>query len=335
MNVIDSRKVRAEAVAWLARLQASNRDCAVESGLREWLAASPEHAAAFERATDVWDDLGGVPTAALLRGKRSSEQRQVLRHPWTLVAAGAMACLALVVGLGVLFAWRPEADLSTRIGEQRMVTLEDGSRVVLNTDTRVVVEPWNDGVREVRLVRGEAYFEVAKNPAKPFVVVAGDKEVIAIGTAFVVRRQPGADERISVTMVEGTVAVTDPGDSPQAVFRSSGRGPTLTAGQLLVIAKSTPAAGEVDQPRIETVTAWRRGEVILDNTSLKDAIAEMNRYTLIALVIEDGSAADLPVSGIFRTGDSESFATAVATLYGLTVVKDSRHLILSGSPSLR
>src|SRR5260221_6876382 len=194
MNVIDSRKVRAEAVAWLARLQASNRDRAVENGLREWLAASPEHAAAFERATDVWDDLGGVPTAALLRGKRSSEQRQVLRRPWTWVAAGAMACLALVVGVGVLFAWRPDSNLSTRIGEQRMVTLEDGSRVVLNTDTRVVVEPWNDGVREVRLERGEAYLEVAKNPAQPVVVVARDQKVIATGTAVVVKRGANASD---------------------------------------------------------------------------------------------------------------------------------------------
>ena len=305
-----NRDARAEAVAWLARLQASGRSSATERGLQKWLAASPEHQQEFERATDVWEELGGVPAAVLMRS--ASKRAAPARWPMWSAAVTAIAVF-LVVSLLAL----RDDGLATRIGEQRMVTLSDGSRVTLNTDSRVSVAPWN-GVREVRLDRGEALFEVAKDPVRPFVVIAGDKKVTAIGTAFVVRRQAeGAGERVSVTMVEGKVSVTDIKGAPA----------TLVAGERMIVTASAPP--RIDQPRVETVTAWRRGEVVLDGTSLADAIAEMNRYSPVPISTADESIAQLPVSGIFRAGDSESFATAVATLYGLGVEKERQGLVIA------
>ena len=322
-----NRDVRAEAVAWLARLQASGRDRATERGLRKWLKASPEHAAEFERATDVWEDLGGVPAAAMRR-RTPEPQRAFWR--WPALAAVATSFAALLI---VAYLYPRDSDLSTRIGEQRMVTLPDGSRVTLNTNSRVTLASW-DVAREVRLDRGEAYFEVAKDTSKPFVVVAGDKKVIAIGTAFVVRRQPqGNDERISVTMVEGKVTIADADAAPRAGVAMPDGTPTLVAGQRLVLAKSTASSPQIDLPRIDAVTAWRRGEVVLDNTALRDAIVEMNRYSATSLDLDNEAIASLPVSGIFRAGDSDSFATAVATLYGLAVTKEPHRLLLSRSAS--
>lgn len=327
-----SRKAQAEAVAWLARLQASRHDQAMKSGLRRWLDASPEHAAAFERATDLWDDLGGVPTAVLLRSDLTPSRKQRERFTWQWVTAGATACAALFLAIGSLTIWNHDPDFSTRVGEQRTITLADGSHVSLNTDSSIVLGSWKD-TREVRLERGEAYFEVAKNSDKPFVVIAGDRKVIAIGTAFDVRLQPNAGGgKVSVTLVEGKVAVTNLDAAPQSVFRPAAQVPVLTQGQRLVFAKADTASEKVDLPRLDTVTSWRRGEVVLDNTRLGDAIGELNRYNATALVIDDPSTANLPISGIFRTGDSNAFADAVATLYGLTILKEPQKLVLSGRP---
>jgi len=328
-----ARQVQAEAVAWHARLRAPGRTRALEEGLRTWLGASPDNAAAFEKATELWDELGGVSAAALLQSR--TEVKRELPKGWTRhgIAAGAAASIVALVGAIATFGWKSESDLSTRIGEQRIVTLKDGSRVALNTNTRVVIEPWN-GTREVQLDRGEAYFEVSKDPERPFVVVAGDKQVVAIGTAFVVRRDPnGDDEKVSVTLVEGKVAVVGREVKPQAVLINEAQIPVLTAGQRMVLVKSAPSTADIDLPKIEAVTAWRHGEIVLDNAALKDAVAELNRYSSVVLSIEGEGAADLPVSGIFRTGDSESFAIAVATLYGLAIVREPQKLVLSGKPS--
>src|SRR5436190_5985070 len=103
-----------------------------------------------------------------------------------MLAGAAASAAALVAAVALVAVDWNDSEIATRIGEQRTITLKDGSRMALNTDTRIVVEPWNE-TRGVRLERGEAYFEVAKDPKKPFVVVAGKKRIVAIGTAFAVR----------------------------------------------------------------------------------------------------------------------------------------------------
>jgi transmembrane sensor len=236
----------------------------------------------------------------------------------------------LVLVVGWLTVWNAGPDISTRVGEQRTITLSDGSRVALNTDTRIVVGRWN-GTREIRLVRGEAYFEVAKNLDQPFVVIAGEKKVVAIGTTFDVRlRSNSRGEEVSVTLVEGKVAVTNLDVAPQTVFNANVPVPILTAGQRMVVAEAEQGAGKIDLPKLDTVTSWRRGEIVLDNTRLADAIIELNRYSAISLTIDDPATANLAISGIFRTGDTDAFANAVATFYGLTVVRQSQKLVIAG-----
>jgi transmembrane sensor len=322
----ESRRARAEAVAWMARLQAPDRSRELEAGLREWLAKSPANAAEFEKATDLWEELGGVSAAAVLK-HRPDTSRPVVTHRRGWLMAGAAACTAaLIAAVGMVALDHPESELSTRVGEHRTVTLSDGSRMALNTDTKVVVESWRD-IREVRLERGEAYFEVAKDPKKPFVVIAGRKKVVAIGTAFVVRLEPGLQEKVSVVLVEGRVAVSDVVE-PAMEGNSAPRPALLAPGERLVASRSD-ASIALDRPRIEAVIAWRRGEIVLDNTRLADAILELNRYSAIRLAVPDERIAGLPVSGIFRTGDSESFATAVSSLYDLAVSRQADTIVFS------
>ncbi|HLA71245.1 MAG TPA: FecR domain-containing protein [Steroidobacteraceae bacterium] len=323
---------RAEAAAWVARLHSSGRTRALEAGLRKWLKAAPEHAQAFEIATEAWEIGGSVPGAAVPRMADPFQERKpkLNRQPYFALAA---ALTVAVIG-GLFYVSRPDSAVTTNVGEQRMLTLDDGTRIFLNTGTRLFVE--EDATRRrVRLENGEAMFDVAKDPRRPFVVTAGDNKVVALGTSFVVRRD---EQQLTVTLVEGRVAVspvsaTAAETGENSGLHPSGKGPAvatiLTPGQRLTVVNRKPP--KLDEPAIENVTAWLRGEIILDNTPLQDAVTEMNRYSAVKLSVDNAAAADIRVSGIFRAGDSARFAQAVGETYHLAVEQQPRRILISGS----
>lgn len=338
----------AEAGVWIARLHGDARGRAIENGFRRWLQENPENARAFELATEVWDDAENLRRLVPLRPAVRLESGPRWRG---IVAAAALATLLLVVGV----VWYQQAGvIATSVGEQRQLVLEDGTRVFLNTDTRLVVK-YDKQARRVELRRGEALFNVAKKSDWPFIVVAGDRQVTALGTSFVVRRD---EQRVAVTLVEGKVSVApllSPASNESADSREQtgpGEGAalqpssapaedpvqlrndevvTLTPGQRLTITGGS--ATQLDTPSVEKATAWRRGQVILDDTPLRAAAEEMNRYNSTRLVIEDPDAAALLINGLFQAGDSSHFANAVAQAYGLEVIERGDEIILSGSPN--
>jgi transmembrane sensor len=221
----------------------------------------------------------------------------------------------------------------------------------LNTDSRAVVR-YDDQLRRVDLQRGEAMFEVARRPDWPFVVTAGDREIRALGTAFLVRRDP---ETLAVTLVEGKVSVAPAHDGVEGNQQEQGRDVgeaelqthapaassdsaraafdrvTLSPGQRLTFVSSAPP--RLDRPAIGNLTAWQRGQVALDEVDLADAVSEMNRYSRIRLVLQDPAAVSaIRVSGVFRAGDSENFAEAVARTYGLQLRTRGRQIVI-GAPA--
>lgn len=303
---------RAEAAAWVARLQGPERDAATERAFRRWMEADPAHAAAFDRATSVWEGIGGaaagLPVGPGALARRGAHVR----------VAASLAAVAVVAGAG---AWGLLRDptYTTKVGEQRVVRLSDGSRVALNTDTRLVVH-YTKGERDLRLERGEAQFDVAKNPLRPFIVTAEGQQVRAVGTSFVVRDD---GHGVSVTLLEGKVTVTP------VTRRAAAATPVyLTPGERLRVANAA-VAPKLDRPPLEAVTAWRSGEILLDDTPLSEAVAEMNRYSPTPLEIESTDVAALRVSGIFKSGESESFARTVAAQYGLAVVEQPGRIVLA------
>jgi transmembrane sensor len=350
-----SAAARAEAAAWIARLHGPNRTPEVEAGLRRWMAEDPERAAAFELLTDTWE------TSARLR-RRPLEQVASWEWPgfrisFSSAVLGTMAVAILAV-IGTVF-WLRQDGFSTAIGEQRTVTLQDGTRVYLNTDTRAIVH-YDRLARRVELVRGEALFEVAKRPDWPFIVAAGRQQIRALGTAFLVRRD---QDDLTVTLVEGKVTVSPldsvavPGPDTTARVKSSSLQPlAATATGLAALVPSAPASGgqrsngegvftltpgerliiegkqapQVDRPSLDSVTAWQRGQIALDSTPLADAVVEMNRYSTIRLIVEDPRAAAIRISGVFRVGDSQDFAQAVARTYHLQLRSDSHGIVLVG-----
>jgi transmembrane sensor len=362
-----ARNARAEAAAWIVRLHGPQRTPALEAAFRNWLSADEENRLQFERVTQVWDDARGIPAGGIARLTQWS--RPAVKRTWAVSAMVLAACG--LTALTVYQVWFANIYRTT-IGEQRIVRLEDGSRVSLNSDTRVDIK-LTGSMRHVTLVRGEAFFEVTHNPSRPFVVNAGNHDVTAVGTSFLVRFDPDAT---AVTLVEGQVTVSNaalpqPGPADGQVSLPSGRdgvtrervsehrpssgnadGPlvsgtlqpthpderdqagsanvvTLTPGERLVVSRG--AAPRLDSPHIDTVTAWRRGEVVLEKTTLADAVAEMNRYEDEKLVIDSPDIARLRVSGIYHVGDSAGFAQTIAKLYRLQVTEGNNQIRLTGN----
>lgn len=302
--VIEPAAVRAEAAAWVARLQSPERDAETERAFRRWFESDPAHATAFNKATDIWQAIGGAAAPA------------DARRPLPLRALAA-AMVVAVVASGAAFGLLRDPAYATKVGEQRTVRLSDGSRIVLNTGTRVVVD-YSQGERRVRLVRGEALFDVARNPARPFIVRAEGQEVRALGTSFVVRDD---GRTVAVTLLEGKVAVTRAKASAQAPPV------VLSPGERASIDGAAPA--RVDRPRLEAVTAWRSGQILFDGTPLSQAVAEMNRYSPTPLELETGRIGALRVSGIFKAGELDAFARTVSAQYDLALIQQPDRMLLA------
>ena len=206
--------------------------------------------------------------------------------------------------------------------------LDDGTRTSLNTSTRVRVA-LAVAQRTVSVEEGEALFEVAKDPRRPFVAKVADREVVALGTVFSVRLTPtggiGSDA-LDVTLIEGQVSVrTASGERDRA---AETRPVLLKPGDRLRLSETRgrAAAGaqrvtmRMDRPHVDQLMAWRRNEAVFDDVPLSDAVAEMNRYSRQPIeLVDDGSSKGLRISGLFRTGDNVAFARAVAALHGLVV----------------
>jgi transmembrane sensor len=205
----------------------------------------------------------------------------------------------------------------TEVGGHATVPLADGSRIELNTDTKVRAA-LEETERAVWLDRGEAYFEVAKDASRPFVVYAGDRKITVLGTKFSVRRQ---GDRVVVAVAEGKVRL-------DSVRRQ--KPPAVVTGGDVVIANAaatlvTPKSLE----RVESELAWRRGLLMFDKASLVEAAAEVNRYNRKKLVVEDETAAAIRITGSFEAENVDAFARLLREAFGLSVVEEDGEIRIS------
>ncbi|TRW17215.1 FecR family protein [Glacieibacterium frigidum] len=306
-----------EAAALLRVRQDAGGDDHDDAVFDEWI-ADPANAEAWTRVCGVWasfDDAGD--DAGLQDLREAAQEKPAPRQRWGFAIAASLAVVAATGG--ALMLNRPDdkgpaggtlvADagtvqtLTTAKGEHRSFALADASTVTLNTDSVVAVAYRPGGERRLRLLRGQAYFKVAPDKARPFVVAFEDRTVTALGTAFEVRAEGDA---MRVVLVEGRVSVSRTGGAP-VVMRA---GQQLLAGpQGLTL--STADVGAVDD--------WQRGVVTFRNTTLKAAAAELNRYADQRLVVTDPRVARLTVSGVFRTDDTGRFARTVEAILPVRV----------------
>ena len=301
-----------EAAGWFAKL--ANRSVTSESldAFRAWR-RTPANRAAYEQVEQVWRsasalELDGDIQAALAAAlARSAPRREggLLRGRWVQALVGAAAIGATASAL-LLWPGEGAQSFSTGKGEERLVSLSDGSRVRLDTDTRLTVR-LSAGERDVALGRGQAYFDVAHDPRRPFIVTAEGLSVRAVGTRFDVRRNAGRSTSVRVTLVEGSVEL-----------RTKTRGEVLTLkpGEQVAYAPGHPL-GAAAPSDIPAATGWTGGHIVFHETPLVAAVAEINRYSRRRIILEAGPLASAPVSGVFDVGDTDAFIAGVATLYGL------------------
>lgn len=304
-----------EAATWLARLHADARDPSDEAAFRRWIDADPANAEAFRHATSVWDAVGAV---------------HIERQPAVVAAPSLMNRRALIAGGGAIVAmgvglsgWQSaQAGVyQTGLGEQKRVTLADGSILFLDTDTKLKAE-FDDRQRAVTLHHGRANFRVATDAARPFVVRAGAQSVVAPRAVFDVRRDA---DRVSVMLIEGSVAVQKAnGGSANNVGR-------LREGERIVMDRTH--AGQIDTPDLAQQLAWQNGQMIADNQSLGAMVSEMNRYSPVKLVIADPRAASLKLSGVYRVGENEAFARSIRQLLPVGVRANNGNLEIFSLPS--
>jgi transmembrane sensor len=200
-------------------------------------------------------------------------------------------------------------SFATEIGEQRLVRLDDGTRVHLNTATQLTVY-LSDDRRRVALTQGQAFFDVAPDRTRPFLVETGNAEVEAVGTRFDVRLNSGATE---VILVEGKVDVEAHGDAQNKAEQR------LVAGQRIIARAGR--LSPISRADTAILTAWTEGRLQFANTPLAEAVAEVNRYTETPLVLAAPAFADDRVNGGFAVGDTDAFVRAVTALYPLRAVK--------------
>lgn len=307
------------AAAWFARLQGDDVSARDRQDFRSWLDADARHASAWDAMRGTWNDLSDLendPALAALRADALSEgqPRRFDRRALGLAAASLVAVAGGAVLATRLFGNgdKPPATaadepvFTTAVGERSTFRLADNSVVTLSTDSAVRVNHWGRE-RRLTLLRGQAFFQVAKDPSRPFIVTASDKQVTAVGTAFDVRLDPG---KLSVTLVEGRVRIA--GASPRGQRRVE-----MTAGSRFVAAN--PGDWAISSVDTAKESAWLQGRLVFDSEPLSAVVAEMNRYSARKLSLADPTLGATPVSGVFKTGQVDAFVAALKT-YGLADV---------------
>lgn len=284
----------AEAALWLAQLQDERADPQVRQGFEAWRAQHPGHAVAAQRMQALWGGFeparGAASRAALARGLKPAKR------------LGARSLLGLAVVASLAWALHGEvpvwlADQRTGVGQRSEVTLADGSRLQLNSDSAVDIH-LNGHQRVVELLRGEVWVIVAKDPSRPFVVRTEQGSVTALGTRFLVRREGAEATRVSV--VESAVAAQANGEAPVRV--AAGQWALLQGGQV-----STPQKEAGGDP-----AGWTRGVLSLDNAPLVAVLDELSHYRHGVLSYDRQALASLRVSGVFQLEDTDAALQALA-----------------------
>jgi transmembrane sensor len=323
-------KIDDEALDWVARQATRNLDSQEQAAFDAWFTANPRHQGAYLRAQAIQHSLDQVTVQANLkprtdarapRAQAADTEPEAPAHDarngslhMRRGRRGFVVGGALAAGLAALAATslRPRpADrtvLATAQGEFRKVPLADHSTVSMNSGSELAVEMLPNE-RRIVLAKGEAWFEVAKDKSRPFIVSAGDVHVRAVGTAFSVRR---AGSRSEVVVTEGVVEVWS--DKNRAVRKR------LTAGGLAFVDdKTADIVLANDRDEIARKLAWRDGRLVFNNQTLPDAIADFNRYNARQIVLADPALRRKTVVGQYRLDQPEAFANDVRTLFRVPV----------------
>jgi transmembrane sensor len=353
----DAKKAREEASIWMARLDRGLTD-EERAELEQWL-REPVNRKALLEMGQVWQGLDVLAALAELfpRDRHSTAHRRRGRgfSTWMLAAASATGLLLVAIGLFAVLkpvqrthspavlqarnAHSPSREThATAVGESRSVPLSDGSSMVLNTHTTVVVH-FSADTRDVYLQQGEASFTVARDPQRPFNLHAGNRVLQAVGTAFNVRIV--SDTQVELTVTEGKVRVLPRlatvngarlaagADSAQQALMAT----TVTAREVAIVEPASEEVRPVASSEIDQRLAWQHGMLIFRGEPLETVLAEMDRYTRTEFVLLDDELRGVRVGGYFRAGDIDGLLIALRENFQIDSYRDGSHrIVLSPAP---
>lgn len=309
-----------EATEWFTRQAA--RDYSPEERARfdAWRRQSPAHARAFERVQALWasPELGRAAERLAISADREPPARTWRRASWRLGRAAAVAAGVLLVSLMLWsgdLVTRLQADLVTAVGEQRVVTLPDGSVATLNTDTAVAVQ-YGPHRRVARVLRGEAAFAVEPDADRPFTVESHGVTATALGTEFLVRER---GDEVAVTVLHGSVEVAGGETSTAPPVR-------LEAGNRVVVGPQGP--GPVLRTDAAAGAAWMQGRLVFVRTPLAEVIQELSRYHRGYLAVWNPALRTVSVTGVYHLSDPAHILTTLAETLHFNMVRMTDHLII-------
>lgn len=318
-NVIqlpDKARARREAALWVTRLD-RGLSAAEERALREWLSEDASHGDMLLATARLWDKMEDLSRLSSLFDR----PRQVRARPaWRWPAAMAASMLAVLLAALWLLPINPAppaepvaGHYETAVGEQAVVNLADGSELALNTDSRVRID-YNHEARILRLERGELHIDVAHDAGRPLSVIAGDKIVQAVGTAFNVRMTDR--ERVELIVSEGKVAVREEVSGPEIERQArlelnAADARSVNRGEKLVLDSSSRSIQMLDPKALSDTLSWRRGKLVFRGETLAEALDEISRYTTTRFELANPGLADIRIAGLFQTGDVSGLLNAL------------------------
>lgn len=296
----DPNRIEREAGDWIARLNADDVSDDDRARFASWRAAHPSHARVYEAMATAWRafSAAGTVVRAVSFGESMNQATRAGKPRMRWLAEG-VATAALLTGVTFLYRMHsmPETAFQTGIGEHASISLLDGSRVELNSNTRVQVD-YSKGARVVRLDRGEAFFRVVHEPSRPFWVYAGGSWVRDVGTAFNVYLR---SDDVRVTVSQGTVEVGTTAASAEAAQVDARKAPgsVLEAGQQADLSDGATMIRPLPRAEIQRLLAWRSGKVSFVRQPLSEVVREMSRYTTLEITVNDPRLRQLPIGGTF------------------------------------
>jgi transmembrane sensor len=327
------KEVEEQAAAWLIKRDAGRWTEADQQALEQWLDASTAHTVAFIRLESAWQRTGQLKAlgAGTPRGVVPSpddwQLSAVFKTPDDVVVPAASrgsfyragwaiaASLMLAIMIGVWYVRWSEPSFRTPLGGVASVPMIDGSTITLNTDSEVRVA-LDDRERRVRLDQGEAFFQVAKDTSRPFIVGVAGTRVIAVGTAFSVRRD---DDQVLVVVTEGEVKI-----------ESDNRGPVhVPAGNLARSGRDKITVESKAASDLDATLSWRTGFLVFRETPLAVAAAEFNRYNARKIVIADDRVGNIRLSGKFRSTQHDAFIRLLEAGFPVRVQQAGDQVVLT------
>jgi len=346
------RRILAEASEWFVEFNAGEPTLEVHREFDAWLRRSPEHIAAYLGLVATWEGAARVPdglapdvrvlvekakssdnviewregadaaepanlTAAAVRSEaqQSTPQIKAFHRTRSFLRVASIAILLSVALAAALTLFQQQSvTYATRIGEQRSITLDDGSLMEINSGSRVEVH-FSHTERAIDLLQGQALFQVRKDQTRPFVVHSGSTTVRAVGTEFDVYRHRTST---TVSVLEGRVEVVK---SSQATPLMQ-----IATGEQATVPESTLPAQVPHKVNVAAATAWRQHRLVFQAAALAEVISEFNRYNVRQMILTDGRLSDIRVSGVFSSTRPDALVQFLREQPGVDI-KETEHEI--------